>query len=526
VASIIGKQPGSHGAHAHAIPRYAYVTLGVLLLANMLNYIDRQIPSILAQSIKADLKLDDASLGFLMGTAFAVFYAVVGIAMGRVSDGVSRKKLMALGLGLWSVMTALGGTATSFATLSLARIGVGIGEATANPCSHSLLADTFPQRNRAAALGTYLAGTFAGTALALIIGGYFVQHWQDMCTSVPIAGACGLANWKAALIAVGLPGIPLAVAVACVKEPPRTHALPKSVSRFAAAEFGAAIPPFTFVALYRLGGPAALAKNLSLAAAVNVAAILLSQLTGDRAQWAATAIGIYAVVTWGYVQKLRDRPLYSLTFGCPTFLLAMFGSALVACIGGSTSAWAAPYAMRTLHLSAIETGLSLGLIFAGGSTLGVILGGLVTDRWKRRDAGAPIWMAVISMLGGLPSVLVMLSTADQKVFLIASLVLSLFTSCWGGAFAALMQDLVLPRMRGAAAAAFSLFSIVVASGAGPYWVGKISTVTGSLRTGMLSMQALLPFALVLLVITALRLRGITSESRRMRAEQFGEPALA
>jgi MFS family permease len=526
MASVVGDQSGPHRPGAAGIPRYAYVTLGVLLLANMLNYIDRQIPSILAQSIKADLKLDDAALGFLMGTAFAVFYAVVGIAMGRVSDGVSRKKLMALGLALWSVMTALGGTATSFATLSLARIGVGVGEATANPCSHSLLADTFPQRNRAAALGAYLAGTFIGTALALIIGGYFVQHWKDICTAVPIDGACRIANWKAALIAVGLPGIPLAIAVAFVKEPPRTHAPPASVGRYTASEFAAAIPPFTFVALYRLGGAPALARNLTLAVGVAVAAILLTQLTGDLAQWLATAIGIYAVVTWAHVQKLRDRPLFSLTFGCPTFLLAMIGSALIACIGGATSAWSAPYAIRTLGLSPMQTGLSLGLIHAGGSTVGVIAGGWLTDRWKQRDAGAPIWMATIALLGGLPSMLVMLTTKEVNVFLAASLVFALFTSSWGGAYAALMQDLVLPRMRGAAAAAFSLFSIVVASGAGPYWVGKISTVTGSLRTGMLSMQILLPFAMVLLVITALRLRGTTLQSRRTRAELFGEPALA
>lgn len=525
MASIVEEQPGSHRQSAPVIPRYAYFTLGVLMLANVLNYLDRQIPSILAESIKADLKLDDADLGFLMGTAFAVFYAVVGIAMGRISDGVPRKKLMALGLALWSVMTALGGAATSFATLSLARIGVGIGEATANPCSHSLLADTFPARNRAAALGTYLAGTFIGTALALIVGGYFVQHWQDFCGVVPIDGACGLANWKAALIAVGLPGIPLALLVACVREPPRPQTRTKTVGRFAAFEFAAALPPFTFVTLYRLGGSAALGRNIALAVALTATAFGLTQLTGDLPQWAATAIGIYAVVTWGHVQKYRDRPLFSLTFGCPTFFLAMIGSAVIACIGGATSAWAAPYAMRTMGLTAMETGLSLGLILAGGSALGVVLGGLLTDRWKRHDRAAPMWIAMIALLGGLPSMLVMLTTDDVRVFLAASLAFAVVSSCWGGAYAALMQDLVLPRMRGAAASAFSLFSIVVASGAGPYWVGKISVVTGSLRTGILSMQLLLPLALVLLIVTARRLRGTSFDSRRARAEQFGEPSL-
>ena len=133
---LVTKQP--------KIPRSAYFALAVLVLTNLFNMLDRSIVAILAQSIKADLKLGDAELGFLLGTAFAVFYSVVGIAMGRISDFVSRKKMLAMGLALWSVMTALGGAATGFMSLSAARIGVGVGEAAANPCSHSLLADTFP----------------------------------------------------------------------------------------------------------------------------------------------------------------------------------------------------------------------------------------------------------------------------------------------------------------------------------------------------------------------------------------------
>ena len=88
------------------IPRSAYFALGVLVLTNLFNMLDRSIVSILAQSIKTDLKLDDADLGFLLGTAFAVFYSVVGIAMGRISDFITRKKLMAFGVALWSVMRA------------------------------------------------------------------------------------------------------------------------------------------------------------------------------------------------------------------------------------------------------------------------------------------------------------------------------------------------------------------------------------------------------------------------------------
>ena len=118
---------------AERVPLYSYYALAVLTAACILNYVDRQIVSILAQSIKVDLVISDAQLGFLLGTAFAVFYAVLGIAMGRIADVMSRSRLMAGGLALWSAMTALGGAATNFTGLSATRIGVGVGEASANP---------------------------------------------------------------------------------------------------------------------------------------------------------------------------------------------------------------------------------------------------------------------------------------------------------------------------------------------------------------------------------------------------------
>ena len=110
---------------------YARYVLGVLVVVYVFNFLDRQILSILAERIKADLHVTDAQIGFLYGTAFAVFYAVFGIPLGRLADVWDRRKLIALGLAFWSVMTAVSGLARSFAQLAAARIGVGIGEASA-----------------------------------------------------------------------------------------------------------------------------------------------------------------------------------------------------------------------------------------------------------------------------------------------------------------------------------------------------------------------------------------------------------
>jgi hypothetical protein len=112
-----------------------------VVVVYVFNFLDRQILSILAERIKADLGVSDAQMGFLYGTAFAVFYAIFGIPLGRLADVWDRRRLIAWGLAAWSAMTALSGLARSFAQLALARFAVGVGEASASPAAYSLLSD-------------------------------------------------------------------------------------------------------------------------------------------------------------------------------------------------------------------------------------------------------------------------------------------------------------------------------------------------------------------------------------------------
>jgi sugar phosphate permease len=139
---------------------YANYLLGVLVLVYVINFLDRQIIAILAEDIKADLGVSDAEIGFLYGTAFAVFYAIFGIPLGRLADVWNRSSLIAIGLGFWSLMTAFSGFARNFGQLAAARIGVGVGEASASPAAFSMLSDSFPARRRATVLALYsIAGT-------------------------------------------------------------------------------------------------------------------------------------------------------------------------------------------------------------------------------------------------------------------------------------------------------------------------------------------------------------------------------
>lgn len=501
---------------------YAYYALFLLAFANMFNYIDRNIVSALSPAIKADLHLDDADLGFLLGTAFAVLYGVIGISMGRIADALSRTRLMSGGLALWSLMTALSGGAMNFAALSAARLGVGIGEATANPVSQSMLSDYFPNRNRGAVLGVYLASVHLGGAAALILGGMFLKNWGRMCTAFP-DGACGLASWRAAFLIVGIPGIVLAVLVFFLHEPPRPQAhIAKPVMEIVRQELGSAIPPFTLTTLGRLGGSKAVRTNLLLIALLALSGGIVAILTGDYAQWIAVAIGIYSVTTWSQILRHGDPPLYRLTFGCPTFMLMMFGGAVLACFVGTIATWAFPYAMRTLAVDSGKIGLAMGAAQFGSAVTSVILGGIVSDWWKKRDPRAPIWIGMIALLVPVPLLFLLLSAKTLGAYVAAYSAITLFAMSWAGPFAAEAMGLVMVRMRATASAIFSLVMILMAAGIGPYWVGKISTMSGSLTTGLYSLLAFVPAAAVLLVLAARRLRNETLAGRQARARAAGE----
>jgi len=187
------------------VPPRRALTLALLTAAYFFSYMDRQILAILQEMIRRDLSLTDTQLGLLAGLAFAVFYATLGLPVARMADRGSRVNIIAVALALWSAMTALCGLAQNFAQLLAARVGVGIGEAGSSPPSHSIIADLYPPEKRAGAMGIYSLGVVLGSALGTIIGG----------------GVAAAYGWRAAMFAVGLPGVALAVAVKLLIPEPR-----------------------------------------------------------------------------------------------------------------------------------------------------------------------------------------------------------------------------------------------------------------------------------------------------------------
>jgi MFS family permease len=206
-------------------PLVAWFGVGVLVIAFVFSIADRIIISLLVDPIKRDLGLTDTDMGLMMGLAFAIFYALMGLPIGRWADKYSRRTIIGVGIFLWSIMTVLCGFARNFWELFLARVGVGVGEATLSPAAYSMIADYFPKDKLGRALGVYQSGAFFGVGLALIFGGLairFAATADDI--TLPIVGI--IAPWQMAFIAVGLPGVLVAALMFLVKEPARQGIAP------------------------------------------------------------------------------------------------------------------------------------------------------------------------------------------------------------------------------------------------------------------------------------------------------------
>ncbi|HET7292693.1 MAG TPA: MFS transporter [Vicinamibacteria bacterium] len=515
----IPRTDGGHGGYA----RYA---LAVLLLVYVFNFLDRQIPAILAERIKADLDVGDAELGYLYGTAFAVFYALLGIPLGRLADVWDRRRLIAIGLAFWSAMTVVSGFAWSFAQLALARVGVGVGEASATPAAYSLLSDYFPPARRATVLAIYSSGIYLGSGLGIVLGGVVVDRWDTAFASAP--APLGLRGWQAAFIAAGLPGLLLAAGVARLREPRRGEGddlssprEPRPWSAFL-AELSAVTPPFTLLNLWRLrAGPRRLAANGAGAALLALAASALTKALGDPAQWWSLAIGLYAALSWAQALSLRDAPGAALILGTPSLRYAGLGFACLSFSGYGLLFWSPSFFVRFHGLPLERAGLVVGGAAALGGWLGVTLGGLLADRLRRVSAVGRIRVGLLNAVFAVPLALAMLWTKGAELAFAVSLLLFASAALWLGPAASTVQDLVLPRMRALASAALLLVVNLVGLALGPYAVGRLSVATGDLRVAM-SLCLLSNVLAGVFLLLAGRTLEVDEATRVERAQAAGE----
>ena len=188
---------------------YSAYVLVLLALLYTLNFLDRQVINILAESIKRDLGISDTELGLLTGTAFGIFYSVLGVPIARLADRWNRVNIISVSLLLWSGLTAACGLAQNYLQLFLFRLGVGIGEAGGSPPAQSLISDYFPYTRRATAMAVFTLGVPLGSFLGFLIGGIVDDLW----------------GWRVAFLVAGAPGLLLVLLIKfTLKEPVRGQA--------------------------------------------------------------------------------------------------------------------------------------------------------------------------------------------------------------------------------------------------------------------------------------------------------------
>lgn len=192
----------------------------VFILALFCDMLDRGIVNLLVPDMKRDLGLSDTKISLLLGFAFVLFYAILGLPIARLVNSKSRRLVMGVGIAIWSVMTAACGLAQGFWQLFAARVGVGVGEACNGPSTYSMMSDLFPRERLTRAASTLQIGFVLGTGLASIIGGVVLALVEGM-PEISIPGIGILRNWQLVFLIVGIPGLLIAAMMGTVQEPKR-----------------------------------------------------------------------------------------------------------------------------------------------------------------------------------------------------------------------------------------------------------------------------------------------------------------
>jgi MFS family permease len=202
-------------------PDRAWYAVGVLLVATVVGYLDRLVMAFLVDPVKRSLALTDTEAGALNGLAFAAFFVLMGIPMGRLVDTRSRTAVLSASIVVWSAMTAACGAAWSYVTLFIARMGVGAGEAALNPAAVSMIGDMFPRDRVAKPIGVFTLGFYIGGGLAILLGGQLIQLFSSM-GSVSLGPWQDIEGWRLVFLVTGLPGFLVAAMLYfTVREPTR-----------------------------------------------------------------------------------------------------------------------------------------------------------------------------------------------------------------------------------------------------------------------------------------------------------------
>ena len=521
-----GSSPGAPRAR---ISRFGWYALLLMSSAQMMSFLDRQILSILAQDIRADLGIGDAELGLLYGTVFALFYALFSLPLGRLVDGWKRTKLLGICLAAWSFFAGLSAFAGSFVVLAISRLGVGIGEGATQPAANSILFDSLPKHRRGLAMAGLGVGLALGLGLSMALGGIVAQWWNERLAAG--APSYGFAGWQFAFLVAAAPGFPLAWLIYRMREPERggmdgiTSEADPAPFKASAQVLGAVTPGTNWYYLWRrdAGSRQWLLNFAGLGVILLMCFVMVRWAQGFSPrpslealgfsfnphvlQWAVIGFGAFVVLNLFQSFKLTDRPTYHVALN-PSLIMLMVVGGLQTAINYGVMGFTPSLLIREFGLTTAQAGVQFGLLSALLATIGALAAGPLTD-WLGGKLGGlgMVWLVLASLAISPFAGIWTYSAESAGDFYFRFVIYSLILTLWLPPIYTLILGLVLPRMRGIVFSTYLVVMTLLGQGLGPYAVGIVSDRNGGdLGDAVIAVNAVCPVIVLLLIIVAIRYR--------------------
>ena len=373
------------------------------MLAQMFSFIDRMIMGLLVGPIRSTFDISDTQYSLLAGFAFSLFYGIMGLPIARIADSKSRRALIATGIVAWSLMTTACGFAKGFWGLFLARVGVGVGEATLSPAAFSMISDYFSRRTLARALSVFTIGVPIGSGLAYMIGGKAVAYVESLGQiSLPILG--DVHGWQLSFFFVGLPGLLIALLMFTVREPERRG----------------------------------------------------RTITGSK----PVPISVFLKFVKSHAMAFGSHIM-----GTSFFIIVIYG----------LNIWGPTYMIRTFDYTRGEAGWVMGFVMLISGTLGLLVGGILADRYYTRGHSDAYSKTVLMAVAGIMPFTIALGFVETPAAALVAMFCAIFFGAFQGGVAAGTLQLFTPNeMRGQAVALYFLVANLVGLGLGPTIVASFT----------------------------------------------------
>jgi MFS transporter, Spinster family, sphingosine-1-phosphate transporter len=450
-----------------------------LALINLLNYTDRNVVFALFEPIKRELALSDQQLGWL-GSAYVIVLSLAALPLGVLGDLKSRRAVIAFGVGLWSAFTVLGATVHRFWQLTFCRAMVGVGEAGYGPAAQALIAEFFPGKRRAFAIGIYSVGMAFGGVLGIWLGGVLAQRY----------------GWRSAFVALGIPGFLLALLASRLREPRRRPpptiraAVEGWLDRGRLRVRQALVLGAPLIWLGFVGAVASGALDLFRGLPPGVDTAVFAACVSVGIVWTVVRLVPVAVRGTSEASEVAASAFSDFldaagtVLRTPTLIWMFVGGALVTFAVNGLIAWAPSFLQRTHGLPVATVGRHFGLWGLAGGALGALFGGRTGDWLLTRWSGGRVVVSGAGFVLGGPVCAALLLIDDLRLFVPLLFVTFFLYSWYNGPLSAVILDVVPPAVRASVLGAFVLYSHLAGDAIAPPLIGYLSDRFG-LRPAML-----------------------------------------